>query len=476
MTSIAAVVPPDLSSGGAGGALFGEPDQASARAAARVDRLIAAIDTVLTRQLNAIFAAPSFRALEARWRALSRLAQQAGSDGQVIVRVLDASWPEVVRDLDRAVEFDQSHLHKLVYDGEFGMPGGLPFGLIVGDYAVSSTTDRARGDQVDALSQLSAVGAAAFCPIILGGAPDLLGVDDFARIAPHTDLSERRDGRAEQYLTTRWQSLRKRDDARFLGVVAPDVVIRAPRKRLDASRADGFTFDEDPSVPLTVSGAYAFAATVIAAFKASGWFAAIRGAVEDDIAGGTVPGWPGLDLGTDNHGLSTQPPVSLRLTAAQENALVARGIVPLSALPLTDMAVFNANPSLHRPAQYDSVVATENARISAMLQYVLCTSRFAHYLKVMMREQVGSVTPAEMIERQLSDWLLSYCLGNDDADRDLKAQYPLRTASVSVASLPGRPGAYSAMIRLQPHFQLDDISTSFHLVSEAPAGLERAFA
>ncbi|WP_083957683.1 type VI secretion system contractile sheath large subunit [Tateyamaria omphalii] len=474
MNTVTVIAPP--SAGGAGAALFDEPDQAAAHIAARVDRLISAIDAALTRQVNAILGAPQVRALEARWRALARLVEQAGSDGQVVVRVLDVAWPDLVRDLDRAVEFDQSHLHRVVHDNEFGMPGGVPFGLIVGDYAVSSATDRARGDQVETLARLAAVGAAAFCPIVLGAAADLLGVESLDRIAPHTDLSERRPGRGEEAHAMRWAALRRREDTRFLGLVAPDLVIRAPRARLAPDRADGFTFDEEMRAPLTVIGAFGFASTVMAAYLRSGWFAAIRGADDDGQGGGTVPNWPGHDLGVDRHGLSCQPPATLRLTATQEDALIARGVIPLSTLPLSGTAVFNANPSLHLPTHFDSGAVTENARISAMLQYVLCTSRFAHYLKVLMRDEIGSIAPREAIEKGLSDWLRAYCLGNEDADAALKAEYPLRDASVTVAPLPGRPGAYAATIRLQPHFQLDDISTSFHLVSEAPAGVERNIA
>ncbi|ABD55944.1 type VI secretion system contractile sheath large subunit [Jannaschia sp. CCS1] len=457
------------------GAVFDTVDPAMAHLAARIDRLILAIDAALTRQLNAILAASEFRALEARWRALDRVLTHAGRDGQVIVRILNVSWRALSRDLDRAVEFDQSHLHKLVYDGEFGMPGGLPFGVLVADYEVSATTDRARGDQVETLSRLAAVAAAAFCPIMLGAAPDLLGVDDFDQIAPYTDLTDAEGRRADPPMI-RWRALRDRDDARFIGLVAPRIVLRGPRTRLSPTRADGFTFDEDPHRILSVAGSFAFATTVIAAFRASGWFAAIRGAAQDTDGGGRVAGWPGHDLGTDGHNLSRQSPATLRLTAAQEDALIARGIVPLSSLPLTDEAVFNANPSLHRPTRYDSPVASENARISAMLQYVLCTSRFAHYLKVMMREAIGSVAPPDVIQGHLDDWLRGYCLGNEDAGAELKAEYPLRNAGVEVTPIPGKPGAFAARIHLQPHFQLDDISTSFHLVSEAPAGLERTSA
>ncbi|GFE50911.1 type VI secretion protein [Roseobacter cerasinus] len=435
--------------------------------AARIDRLIIALDAALTQQVNEILHHPDFRAMEARWRALARLVDQAQSGpGRVLVRVLNVSWSALRRDLERAVDFDQSHIYQLIYDGEFGMPGGLPFGLIVGDYDVSATTDRKRGDQVETLGRLSRVAAAAFCPVILGAAPDLLGVDDFADIPAYADLTDVQTGARSLDDARRWDRLRQKDDTRFVGVVAPRVALRRAYRRYEITRTDGFTFDETAGRPLFVSGAFAFAATVMAAFHDSGWYAAIRGAFQDGSGGGRVPGFGAYDFGTDRHGLSAQAPVQTRFTSAQEDALIARGIVPLTALYLEPEAVFTANPSLHRPETYDSPVATENARLGAMLQYVLCASRFAHYLKVMMRDAVGTVADAQTIEHRLSDWLREYCLGNDDADQDLKAAYPLRNGSVSVAPVLGRPGIYAATVRLQPHFQLDDVSTSFHLISE----------
>lgn len=447
--------------------------------AARIDRLIVALDAVLTRQVNAILHHPDFRAMEGRWRALLRLADQAEAGPErVVLRVLDVSWPDLLRDLERAVDFDQSHLYRLIYDEEFGMPGGIPFGLIVGDYAVSPATDTVRGDQVEGLGQLAGVAAAAFCPIILGVAPDLLGVEDYAEIQPYSDLSAPRVTRQSGGDMIRWEALRRRDDTRFLGLVAPPVALRRAFTRYQITRSDGFTFDEAARAPLFVNGAFAFASTVLAAYHDSGWFAAIRGAFQDSTGGGRVPAFGPYDFASDGHGLSGQAPVKLRFTSAQEETLIDRGVVPLSTLYIEPEAVFFGNPSLHRPPEYDTPVATENARLGAMLQYVLCASRFAHYLKVMMRDDIGTTADPARIEAELSTWLRGYCLGNDDASNALKAQYPLRDGQVRVQPVPGRPGVYAATVRLQPHFQLDDVATSFHLISETstPAPRERALA
>ncbi|MFV0491052.1 MAG: type VI secretion system contractile sheath large subunit [Pseudorhodobacter sp.] len=441
--------------------------------AARIDRLICAIDLALTRQVNVILHMPAFQELEARWRALALLVDQAGVGQNVIVRVLDVSWPTLSRALERATDFEQSHLFRLVYDDEFGMPGGLPFGLLVADYMITREASREHGDQIEALRGLAGVGAAAFCPVIAGAAPDILGIERFEDLTPATDLTPPRIGAGATPADIRWNALRRAEDTRFVGLVAPRTCIRTAWSRFDDTRLDGFTFDEDLRPPLLVNGAFAFASTVVTAFLDSGWFAAIRGAYQDQPGGGRVPALGTFDMNLDAHALSAQAPVELRLTPSQEEAVIEQGVIPLSVLHMDASAVFNANSSLHAPMVYSSAIATQNARLSAMLQYVLCTSRFAHYLKVIMRDEIGSIAAPDILQTRLTEWLRDYCLGNDDANQDLKAQYPLRDAGVTVSAIAGKPGCYSCTIRLQPHFQLDDISTSFHLIAEAPPRVER---
>lgn len=435
--------------------------------AARIDRLITRIDAALSAQVNAIMHTTAFQRMEARWRALERIVDQAGVGRGVVIRVLDADWRTLVRSMERAADFDQSHLFHLVYEGEFGTPGGQPFGLLVGDYQVSHRTDRERGDQIEVLRRLASLGAAAFCPVILGAAPDSLGFDRFDAIGAAADIDPRTDRDGADPDRIRWERLRAGEDTRFLGLVAPGICMRAHRAPYDPTRADGFAFKEARDRLLIGNGAFAFAGVVIAAYLESGWFAAIRGTCRDAPGGGRVPGFAPLDFGTDQHGLSAQTPTEFRPTAAQEEAMIERGLIPLAALYLDTDPVFNANPSLHRAQKYETPVATQNARLAAMLQYVLCTSRFAHYLKVIMRDEIGSVADPSSLRKRLNAWLRDYCIGNDDATPDLKALYPLRDAEAEVSAIAGRPGTYACAIRLQPHFQLDCISVSFHLVAEA---------
>ena len=390
-----------------------------------------------------------------------------GGAAGVKIKVLSVSWRDLSRDMERAVEFDQSRLFELVYGQEFGMPGGEPYGLLVGDYAVGHRAEGSgRPDDVGALRALASVAAAAFVPFLVQARPELLQLDSFADLEALPELSSV----FESAEFIRWQSLRAWEDSRFLGVLAPRVLMRLPFRPHDRRRIDGFMFEESVTASgdelLWGNAAFAFARIVIRAYAQSGWFADLRGAPQDQDGGGLVTDLPTPSFATDRPGVASQPPVEIRLTGSQERALSDHGIVPVGCAPATPYLVFNASPSLHRPPRSRDRNADENARLAAMLQYVLCASRFAHYLKVMMRDRVGSLGGAPAIEAMLGGWLAGHCLGSDDAPADLKARFPLREASVQVREMPGRPGVLGCILRLQPHFQLDDVSASFQLVAE----------
>ena len=434
-----------------------------------IDRLIARIDRVLTRQVDAIIHHPRFRRLEASWRQLHRLARERrGAD--VVVRVLPVSWRELERDARRAAEFDQTRLFALIYSGEFDMPGGQPFGLLIGDYEVTAGTHPDhRTDDVDVLEAVAAVAAASFAPFVCAAAPPLLDVERFAELDRELDMAYLR----EMEGNARWARLRRQPDARFLGVVVPRVLVRAPYRAADPRRFDGFGYREsvapDGSTLVWGCAAYSFAEVVLREYAASGWFADLRGAREEDRGGGLVPRGPTVAFDTDRGEIAAQPPVEIRFTPTQERMIAEFGLIPLMPLPFGRDLVFNTNQSLHAPQRYDNEAASQNARIAAMLQYVLCASRFAHYLKLIMRENVGSVTTVDQLRGLLNDWLGRYTIGNDDADAATKARFPLRSARVVIAEVPGRPGAFSCVVQLQPHYQLDDVSASFQLLADMNA-------
>ena len=433
----------------------------------RADQLIALIDEALNRQVNAILHHPDFQAMEARWRGLSMLVRESAHSSEVKVKLLSFGWRELSRSMERATDFDQSHLFELVYNREFGMPGGEPFGMLVGDYHFSPTEPR-EGDAVSALTQLGMVAAAAFCPFVAGASPRAIGIEEFGELNRVQDFS----WLANEPTRLRWNGMRARDDSRFLGLIAPRVLMRAPHQPFARRRDDGFPFREsmeaDGSSLLWGNAAFAFATVVIRNFIESGWFADIRGVTQGEVDGGmlSTSELAPYDFGTESEGLSAQPPVETRLTSVQEQQFCELGLVPVGTTYLSGSVIFNSNQSLHAPPHYANEHASQNARLAAMLQYVLCASRFSHYLKVILRDEIGQLSDAIAIQRKLEDWLTSYTLGNDDADLSLRARFPLRSAGVTVHEVPGKPGTFSCTVRLQPHFQLDDVSTSFHLIAE----------
>jgi type VI secretion system protein ImpD len=433
----------------------------------QADQLIALIDDALNRQVNAILHHADFQAMEARWRGLAMVVREASRSPEVKIKLLNASWRELARSMERATDFDQSHLFEIVYNREFGMPGGEPIGLMLGDYAFSPE-DIDGVDGITTLSQIGMVAAAAFCPFIAGASPSTIGLEDFSELARVQDFSWLKQEKSR----LRWNALRARDDSRFIGLVAPRILLRSPHKPFSRRREDPFPFrehiGEDGDTLLWGNPAFAFASVVVRNFIDSGWFADIRGVTQDEIDGGMLSSWqlPPLDLGIESNGLSAQPPVEMQLTMGQEQQFSDLGIVPVSTTYLSSMAIFNANQSLHAPGHYSKESARQNARLAAMLQYVLCASRFSHYLKVIMRDDIGQLSDALTIERKLENWLSSYTLGNDDAEASLRIRYPLRSAGIKVYEIPGKPGSFSCTVRLQPHFQLDDVSTSFHLIAE----------
>jgi type VI secretion system protein ImpD len=434
---------------------------------AALDRDVAAIDALICAQVNAILHARPFQQLEARWRGVLTLTEVAADSPRTKVRLLPASWTELVRDLSRAADFDQSELFDKVYSSEFGMPGGEPFGLIIGDYEVQHRPSEDHPtDDISALKALSAVAAASFAPIILGASPRVLQIASFRELGRPIDI--RAIFRQAEY--RRWLSLRRGDDMRFIGLTAPRVLMRLPYQP-DIRRIDGFNFREETHSPsgggyLWGSAAFAFGAVVMRAFAENGWFADLRGAPRDEVRGGLVTTLPTACFATDRKGVALKPSLECILSDAHEKDLADLGFIALRDMPFTSYSVFYGNASLQDPVAYDLATAQASSKLSSMLQYVLCVSRFAHYIKVMGRDRLGSLMTAEECESFLQSWLIGYCEGSDNASHEAKARFPLREGRVDVREAAGKPGAYACAIYLRPHFQLDDIATGFRLVTE----------
>lgn len=428
---------------------------------------IADIDRVLNEQLNRVLHHQRFQELEASWRGLEHLVGNVTKSQDVQIRVLDVSWRELARDFDRAVEFDQSQLFKKVYSDEFGTAGGQPFGALLGDYRVAH---RPRPDQavddIGALKGVAQVAAAAFAPFLCAAHPSLFGLDHFRELSRPLDFA--RLFQSQEYL--RWNALRETDDARFLGILAPRVLIRAPW-RDDVSRSDGFRFREQTSASdlsgyVWANPIYAMGVVLVRAFETTGWLASIRGVERDVASGGLIIGLPSPGFETDRADIASAPPVEVVITDMQEKLLADHGYIAACACPGSPFAAFYSTPSLHSPKGIASEQAKASAKLASMLQYTFCVSRFAHTVKMIGRDRVGSYTNAEDLERLIEEWLRGYAVSNEDASIEIQARQPLRDISVSVREVTGKPGCYSSVIHLRPHFQLDELSTSLKLVTE----------
>jgi type VI secretion system ImpC/EvpB family protein len=434
-----------------------------------LNRDVARIDALLTRQVNVILHQPKFQKLEARWRGLQYLVESLEDGVNMQVRVLDCDWRTMLRDLDKAIEFDQSQLFKRVYSEEFGNPGGEPYAVLLGDYEIRpGIAPGCPIDDLQALRYLSQVAAAAFAPFVTGVHPTMFGLNDFTDLQRSMDLAA--IFRQQEY--TRWRSLRQSEDARFVGLVMPHILLRAPYDDL-RKRVSGFRFKETTNSRddyLWGNAVYAFGAVLARAFAQSGWLADIRGVRQDLEEGGLVTGLPAVPYGVDRKHPPTKCSTDVIISDTLEKDLAELGFISLCHCKYTEYSAFYSNSSIQDPKAYDREVATANARLSAMLQYILCVSRLAHYLKVMGRDKVGSFIESHDCEAYLNSWLQKYITQDDEATSDMKARFPLRDASAQVRELPGKPGSYGCVIHLQPHYQLDGMVSAVRLTTElAPA-------
>lgn len=432
----------------------------SSNLSATLDARVAELDALISAQLSEIMHAPEFQKLESTWRGLQYLCKHSATGEMLKIKVLNTTKKDLVRDFNNAIDFDQSALFKKVYEEEFGTFGGAPFGALVGDYEISR-----QPEDMYFIEQMSHVAAAAHAPFISAASSELLGLESFADLGKPRDMAKVFD--TLEY--AKWKSFRESEDSRYVGLTVPRFLGRLPYNPKDGTVVEGFNFAEDVdgtdhSKYLWVNTAYSFAARLTNAFDQYGWCAAIRG-VE---GGGLVEDLPSHTFKTDDGEIALKCPTEIAITDRREKELSDLGFIPLVHCKNTDYAAFFGAQSVQRAKKYNTDSANANAVLSAQLQYIFASCRIAHYLKSMMRDKIGSFSAASNVEQFLNNWLAQYVVMDDSASQEIKAQYPLREASVSVSEVPGRPGVYRAVTFLRPHFQLDELSVSLRLVAELP--------
>lgn len=426
---------------------------------AMIQAQIARIDELLSAELNEIIHHPDFQKLEGSWRGLHYLVMNTETSTRLKLRLMNATKQEVFKDLDQAIEFDQSQLFKKIYEEEYGTFGGFPFSMIVGDYEFGR-----HPQDMAMLEKLSGVAAAAHAPFVSAASPRLFDMDSFTELGNPRDMAKV----MESTELIKWRSFQQTEDSRYVTLVLPHILLRLPYGP-NTVPTEEFNFVEDTDGRnhgkyLWGNAAWALTQRITNAFALYGWCAAIRG-VE---GGGMVTGLPTHTFKTDEGDVALKCPTEIAITDRREKELDSLGFVALCHCKGTDYAAFFGGQTTQKAKQYDTDSANANARISARLPYLLAASRFAHYLKVICRDKIGSFQTKDTLSMYLNRWMGMYVLGTDDAGQELKAQFPLREARVDVFDMPGKPGAYRAVAFLRPHFQLEELTASIRLVAELP--------
>ena len=425
------------------------------------------IDQKISKQLSVVMHSDEFQKLEGSWRGLHHLVMNSETSSTLKIRVLNMKKKELHKDLSKAVEFDQSQTFKKIYESEFGTPCGEPYGTIVGDFEFTN-----HPEDVETLSLMSNVAAAGFCPFIAASSPSLFGFDNWEELTKPRDLEKV----FESLEYTKWRSFRDSDDSRFVSLTMPRFLSRLPYgaaskpveefnyEEFEVEPKDGRSVSTDNGDYCWSNAAYAMATNMTAAFSQYGFCTAIRGAE----GGGKVEGLPTHIFTSDDGDPDLKCPTEIGITDRREAELSQLGFLPLCHYKNTDYAVFFGGQSCQKPKIYSTPDATANAAISARLPYLMATSRFAHYLKVMARDKIGSFMEAEDVESWLNRWILSYLNATEGGGQDIRARYPLADAKVSVKEIPGQPGAYNAVAWLKPWLQMEELTSSLRLVAKIP--------
>jgi type VI secretion system protein ImpC len=421
----------------------------------------------MSRQLAEIMHNADFQKLEGSWRGMHHLVMNSETSAQLKIRVMNISKRELFKDLDKAVEFDQSQIFKKIYEAEFGSPGGEPYGAMIGDYEFSN-----HPEDIDLLGKMSQVSAAGFCPFVSAASPKLLGMDSFSELSKPRDLEK--IFLDETY--TKWRSFRDSDDARFVVLTMPRSLSRLPYGK-NTKVVDEFDYEE---VELDEKGdakpvphehyswmntAFVMGARLTDAFAKTGWCTAIRGAEN----GGKVEGLPAHVFTADDGDKSLKCPTEIAITDRREAELSKLGFLPLCHYKNTDYAVFFGAQTAQKAKKFDRPEATANAAISARLPYIMATARIAHFLKVIARDKIGSFMERQDCEEWLRRWIANYVSSDPHPSDDVKARYPLAEAEIKVEEIPGSPGSYNAVAWLRPWLQLEELTTSLRMVAKIPA-------
>lgn len=428
-----------------------------------IKAIIAQIDKKLSSQVNEIMHSEEFQKLEGAWRGLHHLVSNTETDDQLKIRVFNVSKKDLHKTVKayKGAKWDQSPIFKQVYESEYGQFGGEPFGCMVGDYYFDQSPQ-----DVELLGEMAKIGSAAHCPFISGASPTVMQMDSWQELSNPRDLGKLMT--TPDYLG--WRNLRESEESQYIGLAMPRFLARVPYGEKSAP-VEEFAFEEDTQSGehnryTWANAAYAMATNITQSFKQYGWCSQIRG-IE---SGGAVSDLPVHSFPTDDGGIDMKCPTEIAISDRREAELAKAGFMPLVHKKNSNFAAFIGAQSLHKPAEFDDPDATANANLGARLPYLFAVCRFAHYLKCIVRDKVGSFKERDDMQRWLNDWVMQYVDGDPTiSSDDTKARRPLAAAEVVVEEVEGNPGYYSSKFFLRPHYQLEGLTVSLRLVSKLPS-------
>ena len=428
-----------------------------------IESVIAEIDKVLTDQVNEILHHEEFQKLEGAWRGLHHLVNNTETDEMLKIRVMNLTKKELGKTLKKfkGTAWDQSPIFKRIYEEEYGQFGGEPYGCLVGDYYFDHSPP-----DVELLGEIAQVAAASHSPFLAAAAPTTMQMDSWQELSNPRDLTK--IFQTPEYAA--WRSLRESEDSRYIGLTMPRFLARLPYGA-KTNPVEEFAFEEDVEGAdhnkyTWANSAYAMATNINMAFKMYGWCTRIRG-VE---SGGAVEGLPTHTFPTDDGGVDMKCPTEIAISDRREAELANNGFMPLIHKKNSDFAAFIGAQSLQKPAEYEDPDATANANLAARLPYLFASCRFAHYLKCIVRDKIGSFKERDDMQNWLQNWILQYVDGDPThSSEETKAKKPLAAAEVVVEEVEGNPGYYNSKFFLRPHYQLEGLTVSLRLVSKLPS-------
>lgn len=426
-----------------------------------LDNYIAKIDDMLSGQLDKILHNEKVQKLESTWRGLKYLVDRTDFKSNIEIDLLDVDKAALQEDFEDAPDVTHSGLYKHIYVQEYDTPGGKPFSAIISDFEF----DHGNGD-VNLLRDLSKVAASAHCPFLGSVGAKFFGKKSLNDVMKIDDIGNYME-RAE---FIRWNSFRDTEDSRYVSLTFPRFLLRLPYGANNPVRS--FCYEERANSAkhenfLWGSAVYAFAANMCASFKDNGWLVNIRG----PRAGGKVENLP-LHQFDAGRGLQTKVPSESIISETREMEFANLGFIPLSYYKNSDYACFFSANSTQRAKLYNTPEATANSRINARMPYIFLASRIGHYLKVLQRENIGSVKDKKILEKELNSWLQTLVTTMNDPGPELMATHPLQEGAVRVEEIPDNIGYYRVSMYIQPHFQIEGVDVRLSLVGQMPAAVE----